>query len=212
MLLGHPLFKWNIDMADNYLEKKMEQFRNMPDSRNSSSRQKIKNDIRTLVAKCKPFRSFSPIVIVREKHLEELIELGKTVLQAMDMEYNNISFCHITESSDKFKYDETISEIICKKGELFDLSQPDKLPKAFIIISYKGAINCSGENTGSEGAETIAAECSFAIGTAAQTILLRATEMGFGGRIVTIVCSSERASISGEVNKITAIIAVGKGE
>ena len=139
-------------MADNYLEKKMEEFKAMPNSGVASHSSKNITTLSKLVEKNIPYKEFNNTIIVRQSHLKELI--------ALHPYSKDFIFSIVTESSECGIILNSIKE---SDSQWLNFNSPESLPKAFILIGSKQ------DNR------------SLEMGMVLQTILLRATEMGLNG-------------------------------
>ena len=183
-------------MADNYLEKKMEEFKAMPSAGVASKNsQKKSTVISKLVAENRYYKSFDNRIIVREQHLKNLIDL--------------VSEKSPNASADKLHYYPTtnISEVSAildylkiHNPELINFKNQEQLPKSFILI---GCNRTADSNTSKI--------LYFQLGSISNTITLRATEMGLNG---TSIILSEHNNLQ-DLLKLPFIphvaIAIGKG-
>lgn len=186
-------------MADNYLEKKMEEFRSMPQSGASGrSSHKTSATLSKLVARNINFKSFNNKIIVRQQHLKELISFSQNRQSNVP-----IDFCSITEQ-DKA----AILQNLLKKTapEWLDYSIPQELPQAFIIIGYSTE-DSTENNKGIDLTDTF-----INIGITLNQIMLRAVEMGLNASYTTDINTSELAAELNISFQPAIVVAIGKGK
>ena len=110
-------------MADNYLEKKMEEFKAMPGKGVASRSFKGNATLSKLVEKNIQYKEFNNKIIVRESHLNELAAFAT----------NNENFeCKIC--LEQGEIEKIINSIKNFNPNLLNFNSEDTLPKAFIIL------------------------------------------------------------------------------
>ena len=144
-------------MADNYIGKKMEEYK----SRSSASSSRRPNTLMSLLAKNRSCRGYDSAFIVRDDQLRSIIEVNTKIASARNAQVLRFRPVNHRESA-------KILPHIRLGGALpqLNLPLPGSEPNAFIII-------CS-----------TVPETRFLytdIGISAQSMLLRATEMGLAG-------------------------------
>ena len=181
-------------MADNYLEKKMEEFKAMPGKGVASRSFKGNATLSKLVEKNIQYKEFNNKIIVRESHLNELAAFAKN--------YENFE-CKIC--LEQGEIEKIVNSIKNFNPNLLNFNSEDTLPKAFIIL---GKIVNSGIINANSG---IISEDFVNSGIILQTILLRATEMGLNG---TYTVLENNAALAQEMSLDfypIAVVAIGKG-
>lgn len=173
-------------MADNYLEYRQEELAR----RRTKIVRKSYPSLDTLLHRNRSYRSFDPSRTVTEAELREL--LGAVTLTASGMNRQSLRFRLVTGEEAG-----AVLPHITLGGALPEahLPQPGKEPGAFLVI-------CATRP------EDRALDID--IGFAAQSILLRATEMGLGGVfILNLRRDALRQALSLPLEPL-AVIAIGK--
>lgn len=145
-------------MADNYLEKKMEAFHSLPSS--TAQAKKNKTTLNKLLLKNRSHRGYDPKVVVREDHLRDIVSVVTKIPQACNQQclrYRLVTPAEAHKILPLLKFGAALPEL--------NLPFPGTEPQAFII--------CCAPN---ENKLTY-----MDLGIAAQSMLLRATEMGLNG-------------------------------
>lgn len=180
-------------MADNYLEKKMEEFKAMPSAgvagRSSS---KTAATLGKLVAKNIQYRSFDNKIIVRLQHLKELAEFSKNE--------NGILFYPTVDTNEASLL---LEHLRVSDPNWLNYNSTENLPKAFLILG------CN--NTAADASSTTDNNTFINLGITLQTILLRAVEMGLNGTFTTSFDAGNVARMLSLQFVPSAIIALGKG-
>ena len=182
------------NMADNYLEKKMEEFKAIPTTGMASKNsRKPATTLSKLVAANKFYKSFNNSIIVRESHLKELINIATSQESSANCDDSLQMYFYPTVNNSE------VSVILdCLKNQnqaLFNFENQEQLPKSFIII----------------GAVVACDEIYFNLGTITNTILLRATEMGLNGSYTLLSGQNNlQDSLKLQFTPLAAI-AIGKG-
>ena len=172
-------------MADNYLEKKMEEFKAIPNTGVASRSSKNTTTLSKLVEKNVLYKEFNNNIIVRQSHLKELISLHPCSQEFVFDIITENSECEIILNSTK-----------ASNPQWLNFNSPEKLPKAFIII-------------GSEK-DALLEDDYIKMGMVLQTILLRATEMGLNGTYTTN-CAHLAQQLALNYSPSLAV-AIGKGK
>jgi len=180
-------------MADNYLEKKMEEFKAMPSAgvagRSSS---KTAATLGKLVAKNIQYRSFDNKIIVRLQHLKELAEFSK-----------NGDGLLFHPTVDPKEVSLLLEHLRVSDPNWLNYNSTENLPKAFLILGC--------DNTAADASSTTDNNAFINIGITLQTILLRAVEMGLNGTFTTSFDAGNVARMLSLQFVPSAIIALGKG-
>lgn len=180
-------------MADNYLEKKMEEFKAMPSAgvagRSSS---KTAATLGKLVAKNIHYKSFDNKIIVRLQHLKELAEFAK-----------NDSGILFYPTVDSKEVSLLLEHLRVSDPNWLNYNSADNLPKAFLILG------CG--NTAADGSSATTGNTFISLGITIQTILLRAVEMGLNGTFTASFDAGNVARMLSLQFVPSAIIALGKG-
>ncbi len=148
-------------MADNYLEKKMEEYRSMParrtGTRNGSSLTK-------LLTKNRSVRGYDPSFVVREDQMRSILEVAVRVPSAMNRQALRFRPV-LADEADK------VLDGFHLGGALPELKLPyaGTEPRAFIIVCAA----CEPDNY-----------LYIDLGITAQSMLLRATELGLNGIMI----------------------------
>lgn len=187
------------NMADNYLEKKMEEFRSMPQSGASArSSHKTSATLSKLVARNINFKSFNNKIIVRQQHLKDLISFSQNRQSNIP-----ISFYPIIEQDKTARLQNLLKKAA---PEWLDYSTPQDLPQAFIIIGY------SREESKENNKGTDLTDTFINVGITLNQIMLRAVEMGLNASYTTDINTSELAAEFNISFQPTVIVAIGKGK
>lgn len=180
-------------MADNYLEKKMEEFKAMSSAgvagRSSS---KTAATLGKLVAKNIHYKSFDNKIIVRLQHLKELAEFSK-----------NGDGLLFHPTVDPKEVSLLLEHLRVSDPNWLNYNSPQNLPKAFLILGC--------DNTAADASSTTDNNAFINLGITLQTILLRAVEMGLNGTFTTSFDAGNVAQMLSLQFKPSAIIALGKG-
>ena len=144
-------------MADNYLEKKMEEFRNRPMNSSASNSKKTGITLSKLLFKKRSHSELNSKVIVREEHLKSIAEVCGKIEFIGGITPDQFSFEFITTEQDKN------GQIIIRLNliETNVVSETD----------FSGYIH----------------HASINLGFLLQTMLLRATEMGLDATCSQII-------------------------
>ena len=176
-------------MADNYLEKKMEEYKARPWSTSGSKNHKTATTLSRLLVKNRKYDKFDNTVIVREEHLKSIagvidkIELFGN-LSAEDFLVETL----ILEKSLSNKIENNMNHPIVLGVNLQQSEQSEQLnARAFITVKYNtnqakllDPNNCATTDCTTTDYATI----YFNLGIIAQSMLLRATEMGLNGNCI----------------------------
>ena len=187
-------------MADNYLEKKMEEFKAMP-GKGVACRSSNKNtpSLSKLIEKNIQYKEFDNKILVRNSHLQELVALAEYASQNTQNQ-DRTPF----SSSTHINHEQTVAiltHIREYNANWINFNSEQTLPKAFILI---GENNLSGQN--------MRAQDYLEMGMVMQSMLLRATEMGLNGSYSVIENGTALAhKLDLDFNPV-AVIAVGKGK
>lgn len=171
-------------MADNYLEKKMEEYKARPWSTSGSKNHKTATTLSRLLVKNRKYDKFDNTVIVREEHLKSIagvidkIELFGN-LSAEDFLVETL----ILEKSLSNKIENNMNHPIILGVNLQQSEQSEQLnARAFITVKYN--TNQAKLLDPNNCATTDYATIYFNLGIIAQSMLLRATEMGLNGNCI----------------------------
>ena len=143
-------------MADNYLENKFEEYRNKPAARKAAA------SLSTLIRRNRSYRGYDPAYVVTEAQLRRIVEVCTKVPSGRNQQV--LRFKLITKESGA----DRMQGLYKLGGALPELHLPfpGTEPEAFIVI-------CSSVEPDKW--------VHMDVGIAAQTMLLKATEMGLGG-------------------------------
>ena len=189
-------------MADNYLEKKMEEYKSRPWSTSGSKNHKTATTLSRLLVKNRKYEKFDNTVIVREEHLKSIagvidkIELFGN-LSAEDFLVETL----ILEKSLSNKIENNMNHPIILGVNLQQSEQSEQSEqlnaRAFITVKYNtnqakllDPNNCATTDcTTTDYATTDCTTTDYAtiyfnLGIIAQSMLLRATEMGLNGNCI----------------------------
>lgn len=174
-------------MADNYLEKKMEEFRSRAfNSRNGYSK-KSGTTLSKLLAKNRAYTQFDSKVIVRTEHLKSITEVCNKIEFLGGMQSDDFSFEYITDQEHNaqiiVKLRHRINNLPCNAAE-------ESKGISMELASGAGNTNIPYIN----------------LGILLQSMLLRATEMGLNGNYKKIIEFNNSSS-----KEIEMTIEVGKG-
>ena len=181
-----PLSKIEV-MADNYLEKKMEEFRSAPQK---SVSKKSKALFKSLLQKNRGFALFDSKVVVRESHLNDIIQVNE-----------HLSFFG---SAANF-------EFVGAAGE--------KVAKVLPYIDEKVVLHGVEQVLDTESIGAFVVVCARSLqmtecvdlGISIQSMSLRATEMGLNGTSLR-VADPQGLRDALETNCLpVAVLAIGKG-
>ncbi len=194
-------------MADNYLEKKMEEFKAMPTAGvacRSSKNSKTGITLTKLVEKNKEHKEFDNKILTRQSHLKELAEL-----HPYHKEFN-IELC--TDSNQVASILETIKKV---QPQWLNFNSQETLPKALIVI--RNQKNAEFQKAAAENRTQLRDSQMLKMGMLIQTILLRATEMGLGGTYTVLPAENDvnppaSAADSSVDYSPLAVVAIGKGK
>ena len=174
-------------MADNYLEKKMEEYKARPWSTSGSKNHKTATTLSRLLVKNRKYDKFDNTVIVREEHLKSIagvidkIELFGN-LSAEDFLVETL----ILEKSLSNKIENNMNHPIILGVNLQQSEQSEQSEqlnaRAFITVKYN--TNQAKLLDPNNCATTDYATIYFNLGIIAQSMLLRATEMGLNGNCI----------------------------
>ena len=143
-------------MADNYLEKKFEEFRNKPAAKKPAV------SLSTLLRRNRSYRGYDPSCVVTEAQLRRIVEVCTKVPSGRNQQVLRFKLVTRASGADKmqglYKLGGALPEL--------HLPFPGTEPEAFIII-------CSTREPDRW--------VNMDIGIAAQSMLLKAVEMGLGG-------------------------------
>ena len=145
-------------MADNYLENKFEALRNQP----AAKPRKPAASLGTLLKKNRSYRGYDPHCTVSQAQLRRIVEICTKIPSARNQQVLRFKLLTKDTGSDKmqglYKLGGALPEL--------HLPFPGTEPGAFIIV-------CS--------TQPLSHWVSVDLGIAAQSMLLKATEMGLGG-------------------------------
>lgn len=150
-------------MADNYLEKKMEEYR----SRGSSPKTPVRPSLDTLLLRNRSCRGYRSDYIVKRRQLECLVEAASKTASARNAQVLRYRLI----SSDEPEQAAEVLKTVKMGGALPELHLPfpGTEPDAFIVV-------CSSVP------ETRYVDID--LGISLQTMLLKATELGLNGLII----------------------------
>ena len=143
-------------MADNYLENKFEEFRNKPTSKKPAT------SLGTLLRRNRSYRGYDPSRVVTAAELRRIVEVCTKIPSGRNQQVLRFKLLTKTTGADRmqglYKLGGALPEL--------HLPFPGTEPEAFIIV-------CS----------SVAPDkwVHMDVGIAAQSMLLKATEMGLGG-------------------------------
>ena len=143
-------------MADNYLENKFEELRNKPAAKKPNA------SLSTLLKKNRSYRGYDPHCIVTEAQLRRIVEVCTKIPSGRNQQA--LRFKLLTKASGSARM-QGLYKLGAALPELH-LPFPGTEPEAFIVI-------CSSV--------TPDKWVHMDVGIAAQSMLLKATEMGLGG-------------------------------
>lgn len=175
-------------MADNYLEKKMEEYKARPWTTSGGKSHKTATTLNRLLVKNRKYDKFDNTVIVREEHLKSIAEVLNKIelignIRAEDFLIETL----IYEKPLSNNYENTVNHPIIL-GDNLEQSEQSKQSehskqseqsnaRAFIIVNYN-----TNQNKFIEPNDC--ATICFNLGIIAQSLLLRATEMGLNGNCI----------------------------
>ena len=176
-------------MADNYLEKKMEEYRSSSINRQPS---RVSLTLNQLLLRNRSYRGYDKQRVVTQEELRRIINVNTRIPSARNQQC--LRFRSVTEDeSDK------ILPLIRLGGALPELQLPfkDTEPNAYIIICITVPEN---------------RWVSIDLGISAQSMLLKATEMGLNG----ICIGAFNATLLTEALTLPSppllVLAIGKGK
>ena len=163
-------------MADNYLEKKMEEYKARPWTTSGGKSHKTATTLNRLLVKNRKYDKFDNTVIVREEHLKSIAEVLYKIelignIRAEDFLIETL----IHEKPVSNNYENTVNHPIILGDNLEQSEQSNA--RAFIIVNYN-----TNQNKFIEPNDC--ATICFNLGIIAQSMLLRATEMGLNGNCI----------------------------
>ena len=175
-------------MADNYLEKKMEEFRSAPQK---GVVKRPKTQIKQLLQKNRGYLVFDAKVVVRESHLNDIIQVNE-ILNFLD-------------EGENFEFRGVVGEQISKISPYIDMDdvpgavaqqEPDwDSMRAFIVVC----------------AESIQEVTYVDLGISIMAMSLRATEMGLNATPLMVSDSEGMAKELGLAYSPIMVLAIGKG-
>lgn len=176
-------------MADNYLENKMEAFHQLP-SHGAKGNNGKKQSLKQLLLKNRSYRGYDPKVIVRQDHLRDIVSVNTLIPQACNQQH--LRFRLVTHQQAKIvlpllKFGAALPEL--------HLPFPGTEPQAFIIICGQSETKLTYMD----------------LGISAQSMLLRATEMGLNG---ICIGSFQKEALTEALNlpyPPLLVLAIGKG-
>lgn len=174
-------------MADNYLERKMEEYRERP----SAAPRKSAPDLEKLLLKNRSFRGYDSRFIVREDQLRRIIAVNTRIPSARNQQVLRFRPVLADEAP-------KVLERIRLGGALPDLHLPaaGTEPNAFVICCSTVAEN---------------RYVDMDLGISAQSMLLRATEMGLNGICIGAFDREAVRRAFGLPYEPLLILAIGKG-
>lgn len=197
----------SLMMADNYLEKKMEEFKSRPWSASGNKTHKPTTTLNKLLIKNRQYEKFDNNVIVREEHLKKITDVCSKIDFIGGTKPEEFTFKHIVPVNPADE-EMSVTDANMPKMELWENSicggcKEKAAPcinsatnaRAFIIIEYKACI----ENSVNENI------LFLNLGILMQSMHLRATEMGLNGQCIYLAQSPSSA------DPLMAVVAVGKG-
>ncbi len=175
-------------MADNYLEKKMEEWREKP----AASTKKSNRNLLTLLRKNRSYRGYEPSFEVRRDQLLKIIEVNRLIPSARNRQA--LRFRPVLKGEAQ-----KVLPHIKLGGALphLHLPFPGTEPEAFIVI----------------GIEPEDVDDKFLyvdLGISAQSMLLRAAELGLGGIIIGAFNPDELTRSLNLKLKPLLVVAVGR--
>lgn len=189
-------------MADNYIEKKMEEFKAMPPAGMAlKNSRKPATTLSKLVAANKLCKSFNNKIIVREQHLKNLIEFASEYTPGSASTNYNSAELQYYPTVNAGEVSTILDFLKNQNPELLNFETPGLLPKSFILI---------GCNTCNESCNYN--ELHFLLGAVANIITLRATEMGLNGTYTILSGQTNLQNILKLSFAPLVAIAIGKGE
>lgn len=174
-------------MADNYIEKRMEE---IASGRGVRSSVMSGNTLDTLIYRNRSTRGFDSTYIVNIRQLRAIVSVCARVASARNQQ--KIRF-HLVLNDRA----DLVIPLVGMGGALPDLHLPLKgtEPNAYIVICTK---------------EPNASFIEFDEGIAAQTMLLKATEMGLNGLIIKCFDRAQLAEVLGLEYTPLTVIAIGR--
>lgn len=172
-------------MADNYLEKKMEAY-----LAPSQTTRKTKTSLKQLLRKNRSYRGYDPKVVVRKEHLLDIVSVATLIPQACNQQH--LRFKLITREQapqllPMLKFGAALPEL--------HLPFPGTAPEAFIIICGQSETKLTYMD----------------LGIAAQSMLLRATEMGLNGICIGAFSKEQLMEAFDLKYPPLLVLAIGKG-
>ena len=180
-------------MADNYLERKMEEHRALPTRKRSASGRKSGKagslSLDSLLLKNRSYRGYDPSYIVTREELEQIVGVNTKIPSARNAQ--TLRFKLITSEES-----EAVTREIKLGGALpeLHLPLPGTEPNAYIII-------CTTEPENRW--------ISVDLGISAQSMLLKAADLGLNGICIGAFNKERIAAIAGMEPLL--ILAIGKG-
>lgn len=180
-------------MADNYLERKMEEHRALPTRKRSASGRKSGKagslSLDSLLLKNRSYRGYDPSYIVTREELEQIVGVNTKIPSARNAQALRFKLITSEES-------EAVTREIKLGGALpeLHLPLPGTEPNAYIII-------CTTEPENRW--------ISVDLGISAQSMLLKAADMGLNGICIGAFNKERIAAIAGMEPLL--ILAIGKG-
>jgi nitroreductase len=175
-------------MADNYLEKKMEDFKAQPASRTKSAPR-----LGRLLEKNRSYRGYDNSFVVRADQLSRIIEVNTKIPSARNQQVLRFRPVLADEAHKVLPH-------IRLGGALRDMHLPfeDHEPRAFVVI-------CSAAKEQDH-------YVYIDLGISAQSMLLQATEIGLNGICIgAFDRAAVKASLELELEPLL-VVAIGKGD
>lgn len=178
-------------MADNYLEKRMEDFRAQQNSKGGSRSRSRTGSLDKLIRKNRSYRGYDNSFVVRRDQLLRIVDVCSRIPSARNQQ--QLRFRLVTS-------EEAHKVLPCFRlgGALPDMKLPreGKEPRAFVVV-------CSAM-------EEPDSYLYIDLGIAAQSMLLQAVEIGLGGICIGAFDRQQLKEALGLTLQPVLLIAVGK--
>lgn len=178
-------------MADNYLEKKFDEFFGLNASHKKVIIKKNNQSIDNLLLKNRSYRGYNNSYIVSEQELMDIVSVNTRIPSGMNQQCLRFKLVTSSEAQKVLKN----IKLGAALPEL-NLPFPGEEPNAFIII-------CS------EKEENRIVDID--LGISMQSMLLKAVDMGLNGIIVCAINKEELKKEFNLPNEPLALLAIGKG-
>ena len=172
-------------MADNYLENKFEEFHNKPAAKRHTA------SLGTLLRQNRSYRGYDPRCIVTEAQLRRIVEVCTKIPSGRNQQVLRFKLLTKSGGSDKMQ---GLYKLGAALPELH-LPYPGTEPEAFIIICSTSAPD---------------KWIHMDVGIAAQSMLLKAVEMGLGGICIGAFNKEKVTETFGLPCEPVLVVAIGK--